>query len=192
VTPAPRLLVGREEIAETVARLGAEITRDHPEGVVLVGVLKGALPFLADLARAVDRPLEVEFIALSRFAPDSGRVRILQDLQSDIAGRDVVLVEGMVDTGLTVAFLTRHLGAQGPRSLRVCALLDRAVRRIVPQAVDYRGLEVGEGWLLGYGFGYQELYRNLPSIYEGRRDDVAADPRCYLAALYGLEARAIG
>lgn len=185
----PRLLLDEEQVAATVRRLGAEIAADHPDGVVLVGVLKGALPFLADLARAIDTPVEVDFIALSRFAPDSGRVRILHDVQTDISGRDVVLVEGMVDTGLTVAYLTRQLAARSPRNLRVCALLDRAVRRIVPEVVHYRGHEVGEAWLLGYGFGYQELYRNLPAVREGRRDDVVADPACYVPTLYGRRAR---
>jgi hypoxanthine phosphoribosyltransferase len=183
----PRPVLSEGQLRETVDRLGAEIARDHPDGVVLIGVLKGALPFLADLVRAIDRPVEVDFVSLSRFAPDSGRVRILQDVQLDIAGRAVVLVEGMIDTGLTLAYLLRQLEAREPRSLRVCALLDRSVRRIVPQPVHYRGTEVGEGWMLGYGFHHGELYRNLRAVWEGRRDDVAEEPACYVRTLYGRE-----
>lgn len=180
----PRLLVGAAEIASHVARLGAQITADYPEGVVLVGVLKGALPLLADLARAVDRPIEIDFVALSRFAPDSGRVRILQDVQLDIADKDVVLVEGMVDTGLTLAYLRRHLESHSPRSLRVCALLDRRSRRIVPQTIDYLGLDPGEPWIIGYGFHYDKWYANLADVYEVRRDDIAAEPLCHVSDLY--------
>ena len=116
-------------------RLGREIARDHPDGVVLVGVLKGALIFLADLARAIpDIDVTIDFISISRFAPDSGRVKILHDLDTDISGRDVVLVEDIVDTGLTLAYLVGQLAARGPRRLSTCAMLDRPLRRIVPQA----------------------------------------------------------
>lgn len=180
----PRVLVSAGEIAAHVERLGAEITADHPGGVVLIGVLKGALPLLADLARAVDRPVEIDFVALSRFAPDTGRVRILQDVQLDVTGKDVVLVEGMVDTGLTLAYLRRHLESHSPRSLKVCTLLDRRARRIVPQQVDYWGLDPGEAWIIGYGFHHDEWYSNLAHVYEVRRDDVAAEPTRYVANLY--------
>lgn len=181
---APASLLDEAEIARLVEDLGRRIATDHPDGVVLVGVLKGAAIFLADLARAIDRPVEIDFISLSRFAPDSGRVRILQDLQIDIGGRDVVLVEGLVDTGLTLAYLLRQLESRSPRQLRVCALLDRTVRRIVPQTVHYRGREVGDGWLLGYGLHHADLYRNLAGVWEGRRDAVAEDPSCYVSSLY--------
>ena len=123
--PAP-VLLDADTIARTVERLGAEIEADHPDGVVLVGVLKGALLFVADLARAIHGvPVEVDFISISRFAPDSGRVKILHDLGTDIGGRDVVLVEDIVDTGLTLAYLTSQLAMREPRSLAACALLDR-------------------------------------------------------------------
>ena len=132
---APTVLLDQAAIDGHVQRLGREIAHDHPDGVVLVGVLKGALIFLADLARAIrDIDVTIDFMSISRFAPDSGRVKILHDLATDISGRDVVLVEDIVDTGLTLAYLVGQLSARGPRRLSTCAMLDRPLRRIVPQA----------------------------------------------------------
>lgn len=180
------LLADRAAIADHVARLGDEITRDHPDGVVLVGVLKGALLFLADLARVLgDIPVVVDFMAISRYAPDSGRVRIVMDLEVDIEGRDVVIVEDLVDTGLTSAYLVSQLEARGPRRVEICTLLDRSVRRIVPVPVRYRGVEIGDVFVLGFGLHYQDLYRNLPWIVQGDRAVVQADPEAYVAELYG-------
>ena len=128
------MLLDRAAIDGHVRRLGREIADDHPDGVVLVGVLKGALIFLADLAAPIpDVDVVIDFISISRFAPDSGRVKILHDLDGDIGGRDVVLVEDIVDTGLTLAYLVGQLSARGPRRLSTCAMLDRPLRRIVPQ-----------------------------------------------------------
>jgi hypoxanthine phosphoribosyltransferase len=181
----PEELLGADEIARHVERLGREIGHDHPEGVVLVGVLKGALLFLADLARAVTGvPVEVDFISISRFAPDSGRVKILHDLQSDLTGRDVVIVEDVVDTGLTLAYLVRQLEARGARRVSACALLDRAVRRIVPQEVRYRGVEVGDDYLLGYGLHHRDLYRNLPFVVRVDRATLEHRPDVHVAGLY--------
>ena len=171
-------------ISATVDRLAAEVSADHPDGVVLVGVLKGALCFLADLARAITVPVEIDFISLSRFAPDSGRVRILHDIQVDAEGRDVVLVEAMVDTGLTLAYLARVMAARAPRSVRVCALLDRVSRRIVPHPVDYRGHEVADGFLIGYGFHVGGWYQNLPALYLVDHDAVAQDPGALAPTVY--------
>ena len=184
--PEPRVLLDEEQLAARVAGLAARIAADHPDGVVLVGVLKGALVFLADLARAIRGvDVQLDFLAISRYAPDSGRVRILQDLELDVAGRDVVLVEDLVDTGLTLAYLLQHVRDRGPRRVEVCALLDRAARRIVPLDVRYVGVEVaGDAFVLGYGLHYAERYRNLPVVVEADRAAVAADPDAYLA-LYG-------
>lgn len=181
----PIVLLDRAGIHEHVRRLGTEIARDHPDGVLLVGVLRGALIFLADLARAVvGIDVTVDFMSISRFAPDSGRVKILQDLETDITGRDVVLVEDIVDTGLTLAYLLGQLSARGPRRLSTCAMLDRPGRRIVPQTVDYRGLELGNEYVLGYGLHVHDLYRNVPYVVAVDRDRLVASPAAYVDDLY--------
>jgi hypoxanthine phosphoribosyltransferase len=180
------VLLDAGAVAAQVTRLGAEIERDHPEGVVLVGVLKGALIFVADLARAITGvPVELDFISISRFAPDSGRVKILHDLSTDICGRDVVVVEDMVDTGLTLAYLMEQLRDRGPRSLSACTLLDRPARRIVPHELRYCGLVLEDEFVLGYGLHARDLYRNLPFVAAGDRGVVAATPDAYVEQLYG-------
>src|SRR5689334_5635981 len=157
----PTVVLDAEAIAQHVKRLASEITRDHPDGVLLVGVLKGSLIFIADLCRAItDVPVELDFMSISRFAPDSGRVRILHDLSRDITGRDVVIVEDIVDTGLTLAYLRNQLSARGPRRLSTCALFDRPARRIVPQELRYLGVELEDEYVLGYGLHVRDLYRN--------------------------------
>jgi hypoxanthine phosphoribosyltransferase len=183
------ILLGPEDLEALLRRIGEEIARDHPQGVVLIGVLKGALLFLADLARAIpDVPVEIDFIAISRFAPNSGRVRITQDVQIDIAGRDVVIVEDIVDTGLTLSYLSTQLAARHPRRLDVCALLDRESRRIVPEQVRYRGVVLEDGFVLGYGLHYRDLYRNLPFVAVGDLDEVRERPDVYVSELYGASA----
>jgi hypoxanthine phosphoribosyltransferase len=187
------VLLDADAVAAHVKRLAAEIERDHPDGVVLVGVLKGALIFVADLARAITGvPVELDFMSISRFAPDSGRVKILHDLASDISGRDVVIVEDMVDTGLTLAYLIGQLGERGPRSLSVCTLLDRPARRIVPHDLRYCGLVLEDEFVLGYGLHARDLYRNLPFVAAGDRGIVAATPDAYVEQLYGREASRLG
>jgi hypoxanthine phosphoribosyltransferase len=190
VTNPPRVLLDQDALRAQVHRLAAQISADHPDGVVLVGVLKGALLFLADLARAViDIEVELDFLAISRYAPDSGRVRILQDLAIDVAGRDVVLVEDLVDTGLTLAYLLGHVRDRAPRRLDVCTLLDRADRRIVPLELRYTGIEVpGDAFLLGYGLHYQERYRNLSVVVAADRAPLTENPDAYLS-LYDATAR---
>ena len=176
-----------EVLAETVGRLAGEIDRDHPGGVVLIGVLKGSLFFLSDLARAVTVRCEVDFMAISHFAPDSGRVRIVKDLDLDISGRPVVLVEDVVDTGLTLSYLLGQLGARNPASLAVCALLDRARRRIVPLPTRYCGMAIDDEFMLGYGLDYAERYRNLPGLVVGDLRVLERDPDAYVSNLYGRE-----
>jgi hypoxanthine phosphoribosyltransferase len=187
VTPAsPAVLLDRAALGDIVRRLADEITADHPEGVVLVGVLKGAMIFLSDLARAItDIDVTVDFLAISRYAPDSGRVRILKDLDLEVAGRDVVLVEDMVDTGLTLAYLLGHLRELGPRRVEVCTLLDRPVRRIVPLRARYVGEEIPDVFVLGYGLHFADLYRNVPYVVDADRSVVSARPDAYVAELYG-------
>jgi hypoxanthine phosphoribosyltransferase len=191
------VLLDQTAIARHVRRLGQEIAEDHPDGVVLVGVLKGALIFLADLVRAVpDIAVEVDFMSISRFAPDSGRVRILHDLETDIGGRDVVIVEDIVDTGLTLAYLSGQLEARGPRRLHTCTLLDRPSRRIVPQEVRYRGVVLTNEYVLGYGLHVRDLYRNVPYVIAADRDVLFARPDAYVGDVYrdgnGAETPVVG
>jgi hypoxanthine phosphoribosyltransferase len=180
-----RTLLDEHDIAARVRDLGARIAADHPDGVVLVGVLKGALIFMSDLVRAIDGEVAVDFIAISRYAPDSGRVRILHDVSTNLQGRDVVIVEDLVDTGLTLAYLLEHLRARDPRSIDVCALLDRPVRRIVPLEVRYVGAEIPDVFVLGYGLHQADLYRNLPRVVEADRHVARDVPDAYVASLYG-------
>ena len=183
---SPAVLLDRAALGDIVRRLADEITADHPEGVVLVGVLKGAMIFLSDLARAItDVDVTVDFLAISRYAPDSGRVRILKDLDVAVAEKDVVLVEDMVDTGLTLAYLLGHVRDLGPRRVEVCTLLDRPVRRIVPLRARYVGEEIPDVFVLGYGLHFADLYRNVPYVVDADRDVVSARPDAYVAGLYG-------
>ncbi|MFL6241820.1 MAG: hypoxanthine phosphoribosyltransferase [Acidimicrobiia bacterium] len=187
--PPPTVLVDERAISAHVERIAGRITRDHPDGVVLVGVLKGALIFLADLVRAITEiDVTVDFLAISRYAPDSGRVRILKDLDIDVEGRDVVIVEDLVDTGLTLAYLLSHVRERAPRSLDVCTLLNRPVRRIVPLSVRYVGAEINDVFVLGYGLHQADLYRNVPYIVEADRNVVLDRPAAYVDALYGTGA----
>jgi len=178
---APQVLLDEPALQSVVERLAGQIAADHPDGVVLVGVLKGSLIFLSDLARALrDLPVTVDFLAISRYAPDSGRVRILKDLDLDVAGRDVVVVEDLVDTGLTLAYLLRQIGERGPRRVEVCTLLDRSERRIVPLPLRYVGLEVaGDVFVLGYGLHHGERYRNLRVVVTADRACLMRDPDAY-------------
>jgi hypoxanthine phosphoribosyltransferase len=183
--PAPVVLLDEATIAAHVQRLGNEIASDHPDGLVLVGVLKGALIFYADLVRAIQGVhVTVDFMSISRFAPDSGRVRILHDLETDITGCDVVLVEDIVDTGLTLAYLSSQLTAREPRHLRTCTLLDRPARRIVPQDVQYRGVELRDEYVLGYGLHVRDLYRNVPYIITADREVLVTRPDEYVSGVY--------
>jgi hypoxanthine phosphoribosyltransferase len=178
VTVPARVLLDRVAIARTVERLAGDIAADHPDGVVLVAVLKGALVFSADLARALrDVPVTLDYLGISRYAPDSGRVRILKDLDVDVAGRDVVVVEDLVDTGLTLAYLLGHLREREPRRVEVCTLLDRPGRRIVPLEPRYVGAVVpADAFVVGYGLHVGERYRNLPVVLEVDREAIVADP----------------
>ena len=187
MTAAPEVLLDRGALAARVDALARAIVDEHPDGVVLVGVLKGALVFTVDLARAIGRinraaPVLIDFLAISRYAPESGRVRILKDLELDITGRDVVVVEDLVDTGLTLAYLLGQIRAREPRRLEVCTLLDRAERRIVPLEPRFVGQEItADTFVLGYGLHLGERYRNLPVVVRADREALAADPDACLA-----------
>lgn len=180
----PELFASRGAIEQAVERVAAEISQRCSDGVVLVSVLKGSLPFLADLVRAVDIDVEVDFMAMSRFAPDSGRVRLVKDLDCDVTGREVVVVEDIVDTGLSLGYLMGELGRRSAASVAVAALLNRSARRILPVEPDYVGFEAPDEFFLGYGLDWDGRYRNLDRLVIGDPDLLVEDPDAYVSFLY--------
>ncbi len=179
------MLLTPDDLRAGVARLAQELSAAHRDGVVLVGVLKGAVPFLADLARALTVAPIVDFLAVTPYAPGTGRVRIVKDLDLDVAGRDVVLVQDVVDTGLTTAYLLGELGGRGARSVEVCALVDKVRRRLVPVPLRWVGFAVEDDYVVGYGLGHAERYRNLPLVAGADLGALTADPDALVAELYG-------
>ncbi len=163
-----RVLIPAEDLSARVAELGRRIRDDYAGRTpMLVGVLKGAVIFLADLMRAIEAPCECDFIAVSSYGAStrsSGIVRLTKDLSVSIEGRDVLIVEDIVDTGLTLSYLLRNLETRQPRSLRVCALLDKASRRQVSVRLDYVGFTIPDEFVVGYGLDYAGLYRNLRHV----------------------------
>ena len=159
-----QLLYTRDQITERVSELGKELTGSLQEGAVIVGVLKGCLPFMADLVRELDLPIEVDFLALSSFMPDTGRVRLTRDLDTDITGKQVVLVEDLVDTGLRLNFLLQHLRGRSPSEVRVCAMFDRVERRVIPVELQHVGFELDSSYVVGYGLDHGGKFRNLPEL----------------------------
>jgi hypoxanthine phosphoribosyltransferase len=162
------VLITEEEIRARVVDLGRRISEDY-EGkeLTLVSVLKGSLPFMADLMRAITIPVAIDLMEVSSYGTateSSGLVRILKDLSSSIDGRDVLIVEDIIDTGLTLNYLMRYLRGKNPRSLRICTLVDKPARRLVDIPIDYRGFEIPDQFVIGYGLDYGEYYRNLPFI----------------------------
>ena len=161
-------LVTAEQLQERVAELGEQISRDYVgRSLLLIGVLKGAVFFLSDLMRYIEIPVEVDFMAVASYGSatdSSGVVRILKDLDAAIEGRDVLIVEDIVDSGLTLQYLLRNLGSRNPRSLEVCALLTKPERRKVDLPSRYVGFEIPDRFVVGYGLDHAEQYRNLPFV----------------------------
>lgn len=168
-----RTLIGPEAIAARVRELGACISRDYRRGGLLtVCVLKGAAIFWSDLCRQVELPLEAEFVALESYRDATrpeGDIRLTKDCDRPLAGKDVLIVEDIIDTGRTVTLLRRLLAARGPRSLKLCALLDKAERREVPVEIDYCGFVIPNEFVVGYGLDYAQRHRNLPYVAALRR-----------------------
>jgi hypoxanthine phosphoribosyltransferase len=162
------ILVGAEELSRRVRELGEEISRDYAgKDLLLIGVLKGAVFFVSDLMRYLDIPVEVDFMAVASYGSatrSSGVVRILKDLDAAIEGRDVLIVEDIVDSGLTLQYLLRNLAGRNPRSLEVCALLVKPERRKVDLETRYVGFEIPDRFAIGYGLDHAERYRNLPYV----------------------------
>jgi hypoxanthine phosphoribosyltransferase len=162
------ILIAEERLQARIAEIGAEISADYAGGdLLLVGVLKGAVFFMADLMRAISLPCEIDFMAISSYGAghdSSGVVRILKDLDINIEGRHVLVVEDIIDSGLTLSYLVRNLESRGPASLRVCALLTKPERREIEVDVRYVGFEIPNRFVVGYGLDFAERYRNLPYV----------------------------
>ena len=162
------VLLSSEQVQARVAELGAQLSNDYAgRDPVLVSVLKGSIIFLADLVRAMPIPLSIDLMEVSSYGAStesSGQVRILKDLSTSIAGREVVVVEDIIDTGLTLNYLLRYLHDKGPASIRICCLLDKPARRLAEIEIEYRGFTIPDRFVIGYGLDYGERYRNLPYI----------------------------
>ena len=161
------VLISTEDIQRRVGEMAREIARDHPDGVHLIAVLKGAFVFLSDLARALPGHCSLDFMAVSSYGKStssSGQVQLLKDLESGLENRAVVIVEDIVDTGLTLTYLQDILRARNPRTLRTACLLSKPSRRKVDVTVEYVGFTIDDHFVVGYGLDYAEQYRNLPYI----------------------------
>ena len=167
--PDLQLLFSQEEIARQVRRLGEEISRDHQNNeILLVCILKGSFLFFADLVRAISSPVVVDFVRLASYGSDtqsSGIVEVRKDLEMAVKGRDLIIVEDIIDSGHTLEALCSLLARREPRSLKICTLIDKSARREVPIQADYTGISMEDGFIVGYGLDYDEKYRNLPDIY---------------------------
>ncbi len=163
-----RVLISAEQIRARIQELGAQIDRDHPQGpVYLVGILKGACIFLADLARAMKTPARLEFIGISSYGrgkTSSGEVKLTKDLDVSVEGYEVIVVEDIVDSGITLSYLVQIFQQRRPKSLRIATLLDKPDRRQRPVKVDYAGFQIPDEFVVGYGLDYAEDYRNLPDV----------------------------
>jgi hypoxanthine phosphoribosyltransferase len=181
------ILYSAREIQDRVRALGREITRDYADREpILISVLKGGAMFHADLLRAVGVKAHVDFMSISSYGTgSSGVVRIMKDLEQDILGRDVIVVEDIVDTGLTLSYLLSTLRARDPSTIEVCALLDKSVRRITPLEIRYRGFDCPDRFVVGYGLDYAERYRNLPFIMAVQDPEALEEDALALAPLLG-------
>jgi hypoxanthine phosphoribosyltransferase len=167
--PQLKILISRGEIAKAVDRLASQINKDYQgKQPLLIGILKGSFVFMADLMRQLDLPLELDFVRLSSYGAareSSGKVRIVQGVKTPVKGRDVLVVEDIVDTGITTFFLLDYLKKKEPTSLKLCTLTDKPSRRRVPVSIDYLGFTVPNKFIVGYGLDLDQRFRNLPDIY---------------------------
>lgn len=162
------ILITEEEIQERVGEIGERITADYADKeLVLVSVLRGGAFFLADLSRTIDLPVTIDFIAIASYGSSSkhtGIVRLVKDLEESIEGKDVLIVEDIIDTGLTIQYLTKTLKMRKPGTIEICTLLDKSVRRLVPLSIKYRGFEIPDVFVVGYGLDFDQKFRNIPFI----------------------------
>ena len=168
MTWQPKILISRDEIAQAVARLASEISHDYQgKQPLLIGVLKGSFVFMADLIRQLDLPLEVDFVKLSSYGAGketSGKVRIVQGLKTLVRGRDVLVIEDIMDTGITISCFLDYLKKKKPASLKFCTLLDKPDRHRIPVSIDYLGFTIPDKFVVGYGIDFNEQFRHLPDI----------------------------
>jgi len=169
MSPKLDVLFTKQQIQETVEKLARQITAEYEgKNPLVLGVLKGSFIFMADLVRLLDIPLEIDFISLSSYGSkkeSSGKVKMVRGLRAPIKGRHILVVEDIVDAGITMDFLVGYLRRKGAASIKICALFDKPSRRQVPVKVDYSGFEVPDAFVVGYGLDFDEKYRNLPALY---------------------------
>lgn len=174
-----RVVIPSSEIKKKVSELGNKITKDYEgKNLLLISVLRGGVIFLADLIKEIDLPLSIDFMSISTYGiaeSSTGVVRITKDLEQSIEDKDIIIVEDIIDTGLTISYLLRNLKSRYPKSLEVCTLLDRDIRRIADIEIKYIGFKIGEEYLVGYGLDYKQKFRNLESIYKLKIDTVKKD-----------------
>ena len=167
--PLGEVYLSAEQIQGRVKELGKMISAAYRgKELVLLGILKGSFVFMADLVRNIEIPHSLDFMAISSYegvGGSPGAVKILKDLDESITGKNVVIVEDIIDTGLTLGYLIRHLEARNPESIKICTLLDRSIRRIVPLPISFTGFDIPDVFVVGYGMDYRQLYRNLPSLH---------------------------
>jgi hypoxanthine phosphoribosyltransferase len=170
------VLLSREKIAEAVARIGHEITKDFAgESVMLIGVLKGACLFLSDLARQIELDATFDFIAVRSYGmkkESTGEVQLIKDVTAPLRDLNIILIEDILDTGLTLSFVKKHLLSHQPRSFKIATLLDKPSRRVAPIQADYVGFQIPDEFVVGYGLDYAERYRNLPDICSLAANDI--------------------
>ncbi|MDD2422415.1 MAG: hypoxanthine phosphoribosyltransferase [Heliobacteriaceae bacterium] len=175
-----RVLIPAADIQAKVVELGEEISADYEgENLLVVGILKGALVFMADLIRAIRIPIQIDFVAITSYGAattSTGAVRILKDLEQAVEGRHILIVEDIVDTGLTLNYLTENLRSRGAASVKVCTLLDKPARRRVAIHTDYNGFDLPDEFVVGYGLDYAENYRHFPYVAVLRREVYAGTP----------------
>ena len=168
------ILLDKDVLANRIKELGEEISKDYVgEEVLLVGILKGASVFMSDLIRQISLPAYIDYMVVSSYgnsAETSGVVRIIKDLEDNIEGKNVIIVEDIIDTGLTLAYLKQNLLSRHPKSIKICTLLDKPARREKEINIDYKGFEVPDKFIIGYGIDYAEKYRNLPFVATLKRE----------------------
>jgi hypoxanthine phosphoribosyltransferase len=182
-----KIVFPSHEIQKIVKQLGEKITIDYKnKDLIIICILKGAVIFFADLIKYIDLPFSVDFMSISSYGfkeSNSGIVKITKDLDENIEGKDILIVEDIIDTGLTLSYLIRNLSVREPKSIEVCTLIDRSVRRIADIKIKYVGFKLEEKYVVGYGLDYKQKYRNLQSIYELKTDTIKKDIELLKATL---------